>query len=177
MDYKICAVLQDLQPLYSERITSESTNKIIEEHLKTCKACRDFYNMADTDIFVPTNAVSDDVDAIGKKTIKRIKKGQDMTKYFTIILGMSVAAYSMVLGEGLFGIIPFIIIIPFILVFLFNDVLSVLISGALGVLFIASISIDIMWGVIMLPAALIAMGSGILAAIVIKKIKGVIFSE
>ena len=35
-----CDIIRDLLPLYAEHITSEATNTLVEEHLKTCEDCR-----------------------------------------------------------------------------------------------------------------------------------------
>ena len=39
MKYK-CNVIKDLLPLYIEKITSQDSNEIIEEHLKECEVAR-----------------------------------------------------------------------------------------------------------------------------------------
>lgn len=36
---KDCDIVRDLLPLYAEGMTSEASNKMIEEHLKTCEEC------------------------------------------------------------------------------------------------------------------------------------------
>ena len=46
----ICYVIKDLLPNYLDGLNSDETNAIIEEHLKTCNVCRNFYQkMSDTD--------------------------------------------------------------------------------------------------------------------------------
>ena len=39
-----CALVKELVPLYIEEITSQEATEIIEEHIKTCTLCREFYN-------------------------------------------------------------------------------------------------------------------------------------
>ena len=34
-----CDVIQDLLPSYSDKVSSNVTNKLVEEHLKNCKKC------------------------------------------------------------------------------------------------------------------------------------------
>ena len=34
-----CDVIQDLLPSYSDKVSSNATNKLVEEHLKNCKKC------------------------------------------------------------------------------------------------------------------------------------------
>lgn len=36
-----CGVIEDLLPLYIEQLTSDSTKEMIEEHIETCKKCRE----------------------------------------------------------------------------------------------------------------------------------------
>ena len=36
-----CDVIQDLLPSYSDKVSSNSTNKIVEEHLESCSKCRE----------------------------------------------------------------------------------------------------------------------------------------
>ena len=34
-----CDVIQDLLPSYSDKMSSNATNTLVEEHLKNCKKC------------------------------------------------------------------------------------------------------------------------------------------
>ena len=53
-----CGIIRDLLPLYAENIASDDTVEFVEEHLKTCEACREEYGrikehktvQADTDV-------------------------------------------------------------------------------------------------------------------------------
>lgn len=36
-----CEVIKDLLPSYADKISSKTTNKLVEEHLKKCKNCSD----------------------------------------------------------------------------------------------------------------------------------------
>lgn len=38
-----CYVILDLLPSYAEGLTSEATNRLVEEHLDKCKKCKEFY--------------------------------------------------------------------------------------------------------------------------------------
>lgn len=50
-DHKIpCEMIQDLLPLYADGLTSQETNHIIEEHLKTCGECSRLYQRMKEDI-------------------------------------------------------------------------------------------------------------------------------
>ncbi len=43
MNNKYCKIVQDLLPNYIEGLTSDETNKFIEEHLKECVECKEIY--------------------------------------------------------------------------------------------------------------------------------------
>ena len=40
MNEKECKLVQDLLPNYIEKLTSEESSKIIDEHLKECTECK-----------------------------------------------------------------------------------------------------------------------------------------
>ena len=41
--YENCGVIRDLAELYKERLVSPETEKAVGTHLKTCSACRKYY--------------------------------------------------------------------------------------------------------------------------------------
>ena len=49
-----CDIIQDLLPSYSDKISSNATNKLIEEHLQECKNCRVVLENMKKDISVKT---------------------------------------------------------------------------------------------------------------------------
>lgn len=42
-----CNIIKDLIPLYKEGICSKESKELVEEHIKTCKSCRDYYQSLD----------------------------------------------------------------------------------------------------------------------------------
>lgn len=48
-----CEVIRDLLPLYVDQICSEESRKLVEEHLDTCRECRQFYENLCTAIPCP----------------------------------------------------------------------------------------------------------------------------
>ena len=50
MNEKECKLVQDLLPNYIEKLTSEESNKIIEEHLRKCPECRKILENMQNDI-------------------------------------------------------------------------------------------------------------------------------
>lgn len=47
---KNCKIVQDLMPSYVEKLTSEESNKFIEEHLKECKECNNILDSMKADV-------------------------------------------------------------------------------------------------------------------------------
>lgn len=45
-----CDIIQDLLPSYNDKISSDSTNKLVARHLKQCKNCIDVFNSMNKDI-------------------------------------------------------------------------------------------------------------------------------
>lgn len=45
-----CDVIQDLLPSYVDKISSESTNKLVEEHIKSCEKCQEVLQSMSKDI-------------------------------------------------------------------------------------------------------------------------------
>ena len=39
-----CDIIQDLLPIYIDKTSSDSTNKLVEEHLKNCNSCSNMLN-------------------------------------------------------------------------------------------------------------------------------------
>ncbi|MBE6072584.1 MAG: zf-HC2 domain-containing protein [Clostridium butyricum] len=48
-----CYVIHDLLPSYVEFFTSKDTNKLVEEHLKSCDECRRLCNSYSTELQIP----------------------------------------------------------------------------------------------------------------------------
>ena len=46
MKFIDCDIIKDLLPSYSDKILSTASNKLVEEHLQTCKNClKEFQDM------------------------------------------------------------------------------------------------------------------------------------
>ncbi len=63
-----CKVIQDLLPLYAEKLTSEESNELVEEHLEGCEECQKFYEDIKAEETHPT-AEAQDV-----RPLKKIKR-------------------------------------------------------------------------------------------------------
>ena len=53
-----CEIVRDLLPLYEDGLCSEESRKAVEEHLKTCEACREALSAAKADP-IPAEAPED----------------------------------------------------------------------------------------------------------------------
>lgn len=68
-----CEVIRDLLPLYKDGVSNKKSNEIIEEHLKECKECNEYYNaIIEPDIILPEPETIENQGVIDYG--KRIKK-------------------------------------------------------------------------------------------------------
>lgn len=68
-----CDIIQDLLPSYSDKISSEATNNLVEEHLQGCNNCRKVLTSMNKDVTVKTsNNKNERIDYL--KGYKRRKK-------------------------------------------------------------------------------------------------------
>lgn len=112
-----CNIIKDLMPIYIEKLTSESSNKLIEEHIKVCDSCRKILAELQTDIITSDKAKEiNEIASIPDTLIKRIKKNI-YEKFFmlgsiTLIIGILIGVFKtkifMVMAFlGVFSILPF----------------------------------------------------------------------
>lgn len=70
-----CGVVRDLLPSYIDRLTSQDSNEIVEEHMQTCKACREFYKeMSNQEFELVAADVTDQEDLAITKAMKRFRR-------------------------------------------------------------------------------------------------------
>ena len=60
-----CALVKELVPLYIEEITSQEATEIIEEHIKTCTLCREFYKKEQTNFSLDLELGHADKETLG----------------------------------------------------------------------------------------------------------------
>lgn len=53
---EMCSVVKDLLPLYAEELTTDDTNRVIEEHIENCSECRQEYRMLQEDTMAESEA-------------------------------------------------------------------------------------------------------------------------
>ena len=96
---KECKVVQDLLPNYIENLTSEETNKFIEEHLKNCPECQAMLENMKADIKIDTVKQDDrEVEYIKKFNVK-FKR----VEYKLFVLIYAIIAILIVGTLGFFG--------------------------------------------------------------------------
>lgn len=81
-----CSVVQDLLPNYIEKLTSVDTNRIIEEHLKECEACKETYNHMITEVVEIDKAPKAEL-----KFLKKVKKTRLLAAALSILLTLTVS--------------------------------------------------------------------------------------
>ncbi|MGO1470546.1 MAG: zf-HC2 domain-containing protein [Tissierella sp.] len=76
-------VFRDLAPTYIDNLTSEETNKLIEEHLKDCKECREYLDQMKEDVLLGSKDEKEEE----KRNIDYFKKvrSKQRKKVFTIV--------------------------------------------------------------------------------------------
>ena len=84
-----CKIVQDLLPNYVDKLTTESTNEFIKEHLKECKKCREVYEKMSEQIDLDYNIENKEVKYM-KKVHKKILIMGIIILILAIIVGISI---------------------------------------------------------------------------------------
>jgi Predicted integral membrane protein len=83
-----CDVIKDLLPLYIEKLTSESSNELVEEHIKNCENCKELLlNLSEDTIIEDKTIELNKKVELSDNIIKRIRKHM----YEKIILSILIA--------------------------------------------------------------------------------------
>ena len=77
-----CDIIRDLLPSYTDKVLSESSIKIVEEHLKQCGNCQEYYKNMNKDI--PTEEIFHQEDQVDY--LKGYKKNKKRTIIFSIMI-------------------------------------------------------------------------------------------
>lgn len=85
----------DLLPLYIDQMTSEETNKVIEEHLASCEECQKIYHEMGTNITL----INHDKNS-KEKAGKRIKKKMMIKRFLLIYVFILVVIIAFCLIDG-----------------------------------------------------------------------------
>lgn len=89
-----CEVIQDLLPSYIDGLTSEESNKLIEEHLAGCSVCRDYLSAMKEEVTAPSVAKN-------QKEIRPFRKlKRKMKKKIAMAAGTAVLICGAIFGGG-----------------------------------------------------------------------------
>ena len=89
----ICSIVQDLLPNYIEKLTSDETNRFIEEHIETCEQCCSMMQDMKAEI-----SQKKTVPKIELKFLKKVRKTRIAAAAFCILLAL-VGAYLLYAAE------------------------------------------------------------------------------
>lgn len=78
-----CSIVQDLLPNYIEKLTSDETNHMVEQHLNTCGDCKNLYEQMAADIDTPEK-----VPVIELKFLKKVKRIRLLAAILSIVLAL-----------------------------------------------------------------------------------------
>ncbi|RDY69112.1 hypothetical protein DXT76_16790, partial [Halobacillus trueperi] len=79
-----CEVIQDLLPLYVDKLTSEKSTLMVENHLKECKECNRMYSKMVEEI--PDHTESVPSENIERKLVKRIRNKKIVSASSLIVI-------------------------------------------------------------------------------------------
>ena len=94
-----CNVIKDILPLYIDRVVSEDTQKIVDEHLAECSLCRDEMNKLKKTLVIPTNEeIQQETVNVLEKSISSIertlvKKFIHYSSYFDLIFNIGMIPF------------------------------------------------------------------------------------
>lgn len=159
-----CEVVKDLLPLYVDSLVSDTTKGLVEKHLEECSECKAYFSSLGTNIKVDLILDDKQLEDRGATLVHKIKRTQDRIKYTFIVFAMFVAVGITLLSSGIFKVIPFIIIIPFVLRLFYKESPVILLSAAGATLMIALSDQGLSYGILMLLLILPCTGAGVFAA-------------
>ena len=57
-----CDIIKDLLPSYIDQLTSEESDHAIQEHLKTCETCKEYYMQMKKEVHKEKESPADNFD-------------------------------------------------------------------------------------------------------------------
>jgi len=104
-----CNVIKDLIPLYIEKLTSEASNSLIEEHIKDCKACRQTLSELQSDIIIENQVVEfNELGNLPNTLINRIKEHMYEKILITVLITLIIGVLIGILNANIFMFIAFL---------------------------------------------------------------------
>ncbi|WP_068784099.1 zf-HC2 domain-containing protein [Paenibacillus phocaensis] len=89
-----CEVIQDLLPLYYDKVCSPASRVLVEEHLSECADCREWLDQMNRDIALtlPDTEVSLSTRQMEENGLRRIQASWKRSKMFAFVKGFVLAA-------------------------------------------------------------------------------------
>lgn len=87
-----CNIIRDILPLYAENMVSSDTGAFVEEHLKSCEACREEYEK--TREPQPTQEISDAAPLLKLRRKMKVKKIQTIALTAVFVITLLVSAFA-----------------------------------------------------------------------------------
>ncbi len=85
-----CNVIKDLMPLYIDKVCSNESKQLIEDHLTNCKLCQNTYKNQTTSITLDRSFIDENLEA--KNPFKKIKSRN------LVMLGITGSVVGTVIG-------------------------------------------------------------------------------
>lgn len=89
-----CEIVRDLLPLYHDGVVSESTKKVVEEHLETCKECTEEYEKLCQEL----TTAGKELPTTGQQFADMMKKIKMKRIFLTAVIAL--ASCGLVIGGG-----------------------------------------------------------------------------
>lgn len=93
-----CNIIKDILPLYVDEVVSDDTKEMVEEHLKSCDACREEAMLLKKDIVLPLKSAIQKSEANILKNLKKQFRNKKIIVSFVSILAaiaISFGCYAM----------------------------------------------------------------------------------
>lgn len=102
MDMKYdCDLIKDLLPLYHDKATSDSSSKVVEEHLNECDECRRFYQEVKKTTNIPFKSLSETDNAGGYLSLaKRLRRTKWYWRLYIVFIIGIIIYQSLMYSDG-----------------------------------------------------------------------------
>lgn len=98
---KDCKIIQDLMPNYIDDLTSKESNEYVENHLKDCQECTNYFNEMKSKIEIDkTGTVKQEIDYM-----KKAKKKMNIGKKLLTIIGLLIVISLMIFWREAYTLI------------------------------------------------------------------------
>ncbi|MER2226428.1 MAG: zf-HC2 domain-containing protein [Carnobacterium sp.] len=123
---KDCAILQDLLPLYEEKLLHPDTEEFIEEHLKICQECRQIAKKSHIPLPLPAEVKPS---GSSKKMIRKITLRLTTVQIFFVAIAFMLAMSTTVMNDKAGFILTYTILGAVTYLFYRSVLVAVLLAG------------------------------------------------